>query len=148
MKIYDGYILVSEITAKANRSAAWLYETKSVKIEHMGGTPVVKIESLSEKYQQVAKQCQDMKYYYPYSVFSREIGRARDFIGVLEDQRRKSNKPTFESKKIGRYRLLKLSEEFIEFAKQGLVPCKLGVKYDKEDFKVIIEMQGMKIGFY
>jgi len=148
MKIFNGYILVSEITAKANKSAAWLYETKSAQIEYMGGTPVVKISSLSEKYQELAKQCQDMKTYYPYADFSREIGRTKDFMGVLADQRKQKNKPIFESKKIGRYRLLKLSEEFIELANQNLIPCKLGQKYDKEDFKAIIEMQGMKIGFY
>jgi len=91
MKIFNGYILVSEITAKANKSAAWLYETKSAQIEYMGGTPVVKISSLSEKYQELAKQCQDMKTYYPYADFSREIGRTKDFIGVLADQRKQKN---------------------------------------------------------
>lgn len=148
MKIFEGYVLVSELTAKAKKSAAWLYETKSAQIEYMTGTPVIKTSSLPEKYQKLAKQCQDMKTYYPYADFSREIGRTKDFMGVLANQRRKANKAGFESKKVGRYRLLKLSDEFIEQIQKGLIPYKLGQKDNKEDYKEIIEMQGMKIGFY
>lgn len=154
MKIFNGYILVSEITAKANKTASWLYTTKSVEIEHIGGVPVVKIDSLPKKYQDLGKECQDLRNYYPYAEFGREIGRASAFMNVIDFQRRKAhkankkNKPLIIGKKVRGYKLIELSEEFIELANKTLTPYKLGQKYDKDDFKVIIEMQGMKIGFY
>lgn len=148
MKIYDGYILVSEITAKANKSFAWLYDLKPVTVEHIDGTAIVKIEQIPEQYKHLAKECQNLRNYYPYASFSREIGRASQFMCVIDNQRRKANKPPFETLKIRGHKLIKLSEEFIELANKNLIPYKLGQKYDKEDFKVIIEMQGMKIGFY
>lgn len=148
MKIYRGYILVAEITKKANKTASWLYETKGIDIEYIGGVPVVKCDFIPSKYKHLIKKCQDLGNYYPYAEFSREIGRVKDFINVLEWQRRKANKKEFESLKINGYRLLKLSDEFVELINQGLNPYKLRQNCNIKDYKVIIEMQDMKIGFY
>lgn len=148
MKIFDGYILVSEITGRANKSAAWLYSTKSIEIEYMGNTPVVKKTSIQPKYQHLAEQCQDLRNYYTYASFSVELGRTKDFMNVLENQRKKQKKEPFESIKVRSHRLLKLSEEFIILVEEGLSPYKLGQNYDPNDYDVIIEMQNMKIGFY
>lgn len=148
MKIYDGYILAVEFYKKANKSASWVHIVKNIQVEYMGYVPVVKIETLPEKYKAIAKKCQNLKNYCNYSTFSIEIGRAKDFMGVLEHQRKKAKKKPFVSKKIEGYKLLELSNEFIEQVEKGLIPYKLGQKDNKEDFKVIIEMQGMKIGFY
>lgn len=148
MKIYDGYILAVELYKKANKSASWVHVVKNIEVEYMGQIPVIKIDGLPEEYKAIAKKCQNLRKYWNYSAFSIEIGRTKDFIGVLEYQRRQANKKPFISKKIECYKLLELSEEFIEQIEKGLTPYKLGQKYDKDDFKVIIEMQGMKIGFY
>ena len=148
MKTYEGYILVAELTKKANKSACWLYEIKGVQIEYIGGIPVIKSDSIPEKYNHLVQECQDLKNYYPYAELSRELGRVKDFIGVIQCNRKKKNLPELENIKIGGYRFLKISDEFIEQVKKGLTPFKLNPKCDINDYKVIIEMQDMKIGFY
>jgi len=148
MKIFDGYVLAVELYKKANRSAAWVHIAKSIELEYMGQVPIIKIDSLPEKYKAIAKKCQNLRNYWNYTTFSIEIGRTKDFMGVLEYQRKKAKKKPFVSKKIEGYKMLELSNDFIEQIEKGLTPYKLGQKYDKDDFKVIIEMQGMKIGFY
>lgn len=149
MKSYEGYVLVSEISDKANKSRSWLYTQVNTKVEHIEGTAVIKVSTLEPKYQEIAKQCQDLKYYYPYAAISTEIGRTRNFINVLEIQRRKANKPPFDFLKLQGHKLFKLSEEFINLINQGFTPYKINEQsYNKEDYKHIIEMQYMKIGFY
>lgn len=148
MKIYEGYVLLSELAKMARKSVAWGYGTKGVDIEYMGRAPVVKKETLPLKYKIMAEQCIELKHYTTFAEFSREIGRTKDYINVLENQKRKANKPPFESIKVGHYKLLKLSEDFISMIQKGLTPYKLSQKYDEDDYKHIIEMQGMKIGFY
>lgn len=148
MKIYEGYILVAEITKKADKSDAWLHSADYSIIEYILGIPVVKVSSLLDEYKKLANQCQDLKYYYPYAAFSIEIGRSRDFMAGLHFNREKNNKPQFDSLKIGAYRLIKLSDEFIELVQKGLNPYKLRQNCNTDDYKVIIEMQDMKIGFY
>ena len=149
MKSYEGYVLVSEISDKANKSRSWLYLLVNTKVEHIEGTAVVKVSTLEPEYQEIAKQCQDLKYYYPYTAISTEIGRIRNFINVLEIQRRNKNKPPFDFLKVQGHKLLKLSEEFVNLINQGFTPYKINeLNYNKEDYKHIIKMQGMKIGFY
>jgi len=148
MKIYEGYILVSEITQKANKASSWLYSIKGIDIEYIGGVPVIKKSLIPYKYKHLSNDCQDLRNYYPYAEFSRELGRVKDFLNVLECQRRKANKKEFESLKINGYRLLKLSDEFIELIEKRLNPYKLRQNCNINDYKVVIEMQDMKIGFY
>ena len=50
--------------------------------------------------------------------------------------------------KIFHYRLLKLSDEFVNLIKQGFTPYKVGLKDDESNYKHIITMQDLKIGFY
>jgi hypothetical protein len=114
MKIYEGYVLASELTAKAKRSTAWIHETESINVDYMGSTPVVEVASLKDKYKEIAKQCQDLRNFYTFAAFSIEIGRAKEFMNVMKNQRAKENKPDFETLKINRYRLLKLSDEFLD----------------------------------
>lgn len=148
MKILKGYVLVSEITKKANKTDPWLHEASYAQIEQLGTIPAVLKTSLLVKYQKLANQCHDLEFYYPYAELSRELGRDKDFIGVLDYQRKKKNKKPFDSIKIGGYKLFKLSDDFVELIKQGFTPYKLGAKFDKSDYKHIITMQDMKIGFY
>lgn len=148
MKNYKGYILVAEITKRANMSAPWLHSASYGHIELISCIPVVLKSSLPEKYQEVANLCQDLEYYYPYCDFSKEIGRTQDFMSVLSYQRKKANKKPFDEIKIGGYRLIKLNDEFIELINKGLTPYKLHQKYDENDYKYIIDFQDMKIGFY
>ena len=148
MKIYEGYVLVSELTHKANKSDAWLHTLANVEIDYIQGVAVVKTSTVPKKYQHLVKECQDMRNYYPFSSFSKEIVRESSYMAVLANQRAKANKPPFETLKIRGHRLLKLSEEFIELAQQGLNVYKLGQSDKEEDFKKVIVMQGMKIGFY
>ncbi len=148
MKIFDGYVLAVELYKKANKSASWVHLTKNIKVEYMGQVPVIKTDTLPPKYKEIAKQCQNLRNYCNYSTFSIEIGRTKDFMGVLEHQRKIAKKEPFINKKIHGYKLLEISDEFIEQIEKDLIPYKLNAKYDAEDYVKIIEMQGMKIGFY
>jgi hypothetical protein len=148
VRIYKGYVLALELAKKANKSAAWVNTSNTIKKEYMGSTPVVKVSSLSDKYKKIAIECQDLENYYSFAPFSIEIGRMKDFMSVLEYQRKKSNKKPFETKKIFHYKLLKLSDDFIKLVNQGFSPYKLHQNCNKLDYKHIITMQDMEIGFY
>lgn len=148
MKIYKGFVLVAELTEKANKSAPWISTSSYAHIAHIGGIPVVLKDSLPLKYRKIADKCQDLENYYPYGNFSIEIGRTKDFMNVLEYQRKQKNKQCFDSKKISVYKLLKLSDEFIDLVNSGLQPYKVRINDDMKEYKHIITMQDMKIGFY
>lgn len=142
MKIFEGYIFVSEMTQKANKAPAWLYLLKNVEIEKMGHSAIVKTSTIPEKYQHIAKQCQDLKYYCSFAYFSVEIGRSRNNMAVISKQRK------IENKKINGHRLIKLSEEFVELVQKNLTPFKLTPNCKEEDYVKVIEIEKMKIGFY
>jgi len=55
---------------------------------------------------------------------------------------------SFTYKRIGKIKLFELNKEFISYVKNGLNPFKIRNKDDEEYAKEIIEMQGLKIGFY
>lgn len=148
MKILKGYVLVSEITKKANKTDQWLHMASYAKLEYVGRIPAVLKSSLPLKYQEVANQCQDLEFYYPFNEFSKEIGKTKDYISTLNYQRVKANKKPFDGLKIFHYRLLKLSDEFVNLIKKGFTPHKIGRGCDESDYNHIITMQDLKIGFY
>lgn len=148
MKILKGYVLVTEISKKANKTDQWLHMASYAHLEYIGSIPAVLKSSLPKKYQEVANQCQDLEFYYPFNEFSKEIGKTKDYISTLNYQRVKANKKPFDSFKIVHYRLLKLSDEFVNLVKQGFTPYKVGKKDDESYYKHIITMQDLKIGFY
>jgi hypothetical protein len=147
MQLFEGYVLQGELAVKAGVTISMLCTINTPK-EKMGRLTCFKKSDLPTRYKDAAKLCQELDNYCSYNYLSRALGMSRDFLCTLEYDKTKAKKPPFESKKVGHTRLFKLSEEFISCIKKGLTPFKIKNKEDEEYAKEIIEMQGLKIGFY
>ena len=142
MELFGGYILQSELVDKAKVSTS-LFSQMDLKSKKMGHYRCLLKDSLPSKYKVIAEnECQDLAKYCSYTHLSVEIGMCEDYIAQIERYK------TFEYKKIGHAKLFELNKEFISYIKKGLTPFKIKNKEDKEYAKEIIEMQGLKIGFY
>lgn len=142
MELFEGYVLQSELVNKAKVSSS-LFSQMSLEFKKMGGYSCILKDSLPFKYKVIAEnECQDLAKYCSYTHLSIEIGMCEDYIAQIERY-----KP-FEYKKIGHAKLFELNTEFISYIKKGLTPFKIKSKDDEEYAKEIIEMQGLKIGFY
>jgi len=150
MKIYKGYVLLSELYTKAKVSNSLFRQLNGVVLEKLGGYEdtkggilAVKIDSLSEKYEQIALDCIDLEKYYMYSHFSQELGMCKDWLSVVEYYK----KEKFNGIQIGKKRFIELPDKFINIAKQGYTPFKITAKSSEyAEYKIII--QGIEIGFY
>ncbi|MFA9238269.1 MAG: hypothetical protein ACEQSQ_00085 [Candidatus Paceibacteria bacterium] len=147
MELFEGYVLQAELAEKANVSNSALCAVSCEK-KKMGGLACLKISDLPERYKDAAKQCTKLDTYLSYNYLSKALGMSRDFLCTTDYDRAIKEKALFESKKTGSIRLFKLNEEFISCVKKGLSPFKIKDKDDEEYAKEIIEMQGLKIGFY
>ncbi len=147
MELFEGYVLQSELAQKAKvyNSALCALACKKKK---MGGFACLKISSLPKRYEDAVKQCTKLDNYLSYNYLSKALGMSRDFLCTTDYDRAKNKKALFKSKKIAGARLFELNEEFISCVKKGLTPFKIKDKEDEEYAKEIIEMQGLKIGFY
>ena len=142
MELFEGYILQSELVDKAKVSTS-LFSQMDLTIKRMGGYSCILRDSLPSKYKVIAEnECQDLATYCSYTHLSVEIGMCEDYIAQIERY-----KP-FEYKRIGHAKLFELNKEFISHIKKGLTPFKIKNKDDEEYAEKIIEMQGLKIGFY
>jgi hypothetical protein len=142
MKSFKGYVLQSELSTKAKVSNS-LFAQLNLKRQKMGFYSCLLKESLPLKYREIAeKECLDLEEYCSYTLLSTELGMCEDYIAVMERY-----KP-FEHKKIGGAKLFKLSTEFIKNINKGLIPFKIKDNEDEKYAEKIIQMQGIKIGFY
>lgn len=141
MELFKGYVLQSELIKKAKVSNS-LFSQMDLITKKMGGYSCILKESLPFKYKKIAQECLDLEEYCNFTTLSNELGMCEDYIAVMERY-----KP-FKYKRVGHAKLFKLSKEFIQNIEKGLTPFKLKDKDDKELSKQIIEMQGLKIGFY
>jgi hypothetical protein len=147
MELYAGYVLQGELALKAGVTISMLCTINTSK-KKMGGLTCFKKSDLPSRYKEAAELCQDLNDYCSYNYLSRALGMSRDYLSSLDVHYKKKDKPLFESKKVGHTRLFKLNEQFISCVKKGLSPFKIKDKEDEEYAKEIIEMQGLKIGFY
>ncbi len=147
MELFKGYVLQSELAAKAGVTVSMLCTIKTSK-KKMGRLTCFLKSDLPPRYKEVSKLCQELDNYCSYNYLSKALGMSRDFLCTLEYDKAKAKKVPFESIKVGHTRLFKLSEEFVSCVKKGLTPFKIKDKEDEEYTKQIIEMQGLKIGFY
>ena len=143
MESFKGYVLQAELAHKAKVSLACFDQIKNIKTKKMGHFTCIFKKSLPLKYKQIAeKECLDLEKYRSYSYFSFLIGMGEDYI--LYREREKGIK----FKEAGNQKLIELSEEFIEKINTNLTPFKIRNKADGKLAKEIIQMQGLKIGFY
>lgn len=142
MSSFKGYVLQSELVEKTKVTTSNFSQLKVIK-KKMGSLSCLLKDSLPDKYKNIAeKECLDLEKHWSFSHLSRELGMSEDYIADLA--RRKS----LISKKINGIRLFELSTEFIEKIKEGLTPFKIKEETDENLANQIIEMQGLKIGFY
>ncbi len=147
MELFEGYVLQHELAIKAGVTVSMLCTINTSK-KKMGFLTCFKKSDLPKRYKEASRLCQDLDNYCSYNYLSKALGMSRDYLCTLENYYKKQNKVPFESIKIGGTRLFKLNEEFIYCIKKGLAPFKIKNKDDEEYAKEIIEMQGLKIGFY
>ena len=142
MELFEGYVLQSELVDKAKVSTS-LFSQMDLKSKKMGGYSCILKDSLPFKYKVIAEnECQDLARYSSYTQLSIDIGMSESYLAQIARHK------IFETKKIGHVKLFELNKEFISYIKKGLTPFKIKNKEDKEYAKEIIEMQGLKIGFY
>lgn len=143
MELFEGYVLQSELSQKAGVANSLFKQLKSLKFTKMGGLVCILKDSLPSKYKEIAeKECLDLSKYWSFSYISIELGMCEDYMSQIERYK------TLVSKRIEHIKLFELSDEFIKKIKSGLTPFKIKNKKDEEYAKQIIEMQGLKIGFY
>lgn len=147
MELFEGYVLQSELAEKANVSDS-LFSQMNLVTRKMGGLVCILKSSLPKKYKESAKLCVGLDKYCSYDYLSKALGVSNGYLSVLDYQKVEAKKAPFESVKVGHTRLFKLNEEFISFIKEKLTPFKIRNKDDEEYAIEIIEMQGLKIGFY
>lgn len=143
MMLLNGFVLLKELYSKANVSNSLFGQLNGVVIEKIGSDCIVKTDSLPEKYKKIALECSDLGGYYFYTQFSRELGMCNDWMHVVEYHRKKK----FDGIIVGKKKLLKLSDEFVDYVKQGYTPFKI-TPTSKEFAEHKIVMQGIEIGFY
>ena len=138
-----GYILISELTKKTGVASSLWRQLNNLVFEKMGNATIVKVDSLPEKYKEVAKACTDLEKYITFSELSRKLGMCDDYIACTEVWREKK----FKKKKIGKFNLFELTDEFVKLENEGLTPFILNGE-TQQYAEYGIEMQGLKIGFY
>lgn len=144
MQIYSGFISALEFATKAKVSTNLVYELKGVTIYKMGRAAIVKKSELPLRYQEAANSCNDLGEYWGYSFFSSSLGSYENYLTMQEN----NNKKIFEHIKIGKLKFIKLSQEFIKAIKKGDIPFIINDSFDKECAEYIVDLQGLKIGFY
>ena len=145
MIIFDGYVFIHQLHLEAKVSQTLFAQMENIEIKKMGSAPVVKIESLPPKYKKIAlEKCKDLEHYYSFSAFSEELGLDRSYLSMTNSIHTKR----FDVWKYGKKMMIKLSNEFVGFVKQGLTPFLIKNDDDLKYAEKQIEMQGFRIGFY
>jgi hypothetical protein len=147
MELYAGYVFQGELAIKVGVTVSMLCTINTSK-KKMGGLTCFKKSDLPSRYKEAAELCQDLNGYCSYNYLSRALGMSRDYLCTLENYNKKQNKSPFKSIKVGHIRLFRLNKEFVTCVEKSLTPFKIKDKEDEEYAKEIIEMQGLKIGFY
>lgn len=142
MELFRGYVLQSQLVKNAKVSTS-LFSQMNLKSKNMGGYRCIQKDSLPFKYKIIAEnKCEDLYKYCSFAYLSSEIGMCEDYLASIERYR------PFTYKRIGKIKLFELNNEFIKNINKGLNPFKIKNKDDEEYAELIIEMQGLKIGFY
>lgn len=143
--IYKGYVLNSELHKKANVANNLFKQLDGVVSEKMGNFVVIKKDTLPEKYRGIAETCTDLEKYYPMREFERLLGLTPDHLSSLLCQKLVSLK----TKKIYGARLVEMTDSFIDLLSKKKTPFYISKQKQNADFAdVIIDMYGIKIGFY
>ncbi|WP_419768559.1 hypothetical protein [Arcobacter sp.] len=141
--IYEGYVLNSELHKKAGVSHCAISQLTSVTKDKLGKLVIIKKGTLPEKYQSAAEKCTDLGKYTLMAEFNRELGMCPHYLSVFEI----NHNLEFKGVKILDTRLIELPERIIELFKEGKTLFK--ITSDNEEYAdEVIDMQGLKIGFY
>jgi hypothetical protein len=144
--IYKGYVLTSELWRKCGVSYGLFRKENGFDIEKIGNYNMVKTETLPQKYKIIAQNaCTDLGRYYPIREFERLLGLTPDHLSSMICQKLISLK----TKKIYGARLVEVTDAFIEQMMKKKTPFYVSKKKQNAEFaEVIIDMYGIKIGFY
>ncbi len=115
----------------------------------IGRLVFIKKDNIHSRNKHFLSKCTELKYYYPSSELSETLGKYRDFLSYM---RLESKKP-IEFKKVGKYTLIKMTEEFVECIEKGLTPTAIDTRIEKDYKKTykdckIVDFYGITIVFY
>jgi len=143
MNTFKGYILQSELAEKANVSNSLFRQLNNLQFKKMGNYTCILKDSLPLEYKEIAeKECLDLEYYRSFAFISKELGMCEDYMFQVERHKH------IDHARIKGVKLFKLSDDFLSHLKNGFTPFKIKLQKDIEYAKEVIEMQGLKIGFY
>ena len=143
MNSFDGYVLERELYLKAKVPSSLIRGINNVDIEKMGNTAIVKKDSLPSKYRKIAEDCEDLGNYLTMTFLNELLGCGPSYLFVYENHFKRK----LEGITIGKTRLIFISKEFKILWNKGKVPFL--IKPDNKEYAdEIIQMQGLKIGFY
>ena len=139
-----GYVVTQELARLAGITQATFYMSKNIQLKKAGGISIVKIDSLPGKYKQFIEKCHDITNYAALKQLEDELCINRFYIY----NRLYSKTITIPHITFGHRKLYKLSDEFVELYEKKLTPYLIDnyTQIGKDD--VVIDMYGLKIGFY
>ena len=143
MNPFKGCVLISDLCRKANVNNSLFIQIPNIEFRHMGGLASMVVTSLPDKYRKIAeKECIDLENYWGFTYFSRSIGMSKDYLSQA------NSKMNLVTKNVGGVKLIKLTDKFKELICKGMTPIKIKRKNDLIYVKEVIDMYGIKIGFY
>lgn len=88
--MFKDYVLLSELCKKAGvtRNSFYCHSQKKHFIEKMGGTAVIKISNLTDKYKKASKLCTNLEKYWSYSFLCEFLGMQKNYLFIMEIQRK------------------------------------------------------------
>ena len=143
--MYKGYVATSELAEKAGVTSAAFYMLKDVERVKAGSTSLILVDSLPKMFKKFADECMSFDEYESIVELSKTLGLNKDALYM----KRRNNKINLPIVKVKRALFVKLPEEYIYYKSKGMIPFCVGAnETEEDDAEVIIDMYGLKIGFY
>jgi len=140
-----GFVFTRELAKNAGVSTANFHQIGEVELSKMGGISIVRVESLPQKYKEFAKSCTNIEKYTTMSDLEKDLGMYKDSLYYHMITKNNVQIPYI---KIERSIFLILPDEFLELKERGMIPFQIKDEEDEKEADLIIDMHGLRVGFY
>jgi len=142
---YGDYVLTREIAELSGTTKANFYYINSIVRKNIGGISMILKSSIPEKYKKHISKCLDLEKYRTITALENEISTTEGNLYYHIVTSKNMKMPYIKK---GRNKFFKLPDEYVKLKKDGLVPFQIKNKEDEKLSEHIVDMYGMKIGFY